>query len=367
MIDSNTRLFAERLFCGNYLKDMTKSSEINIIDDRKYVKSPIRVGIIFPSKPPTDEPSGGSILLCGKRQSYFPFQCFVGPDWPMLILVYTLIISINIIILPIISFLGWPVLFIGISGFILLLYFYSAVACSDPGIIFIDDDGNLQPNNNHNHDQYEEENQPIMSFNSTGNDLSPIMSPLPTENILLSDSVSSSTIANTKYVNNDVENQFNNNNTNNNDDHLSGINVISNRNNDELERNLSDNDDDSYESTLHLNPNKMVSQISQTNTNNVNTEVMISSNREEVISSNSQLSTMQKRKANSSVKLTSRELPGVKDGMECGICELKRPRSAHHCHHCGVCVDELDHHCPCKYCFILLNTQCYMQLSLYRL
>jgi DHHC palmitoyltransferase len=33
---------------------------------------------------------------------------------------------------------------------------------------------------------------------------------------------------------------------------------------------------------------------------------------------------------------------------ECGICNVKRPLSAHHCHDCGVCVDELDHHCPCK-------------------
>eukprot|EP01038_Epipyxis_sp_PR26KG_P016773 gene16773-22952_t len=30
----------------------------------------------------------------------------------------------------------------------------------------------------------------------------------------------------------------------------------------------------------------------------------------------------------------------------CGICNIDRPRTASHCHSCGVCVIELDHHCP---------------------
>lgn len=34
--------------------------------------------------------------------------------------------------------------------------------------------------------------------------------------------------------------------------------------------------------------------------------------------------------------------------IECGQCGLQRPLSAKHCHDCGVCVDGLDHHCPCK-------------------
>eukprot|EP01041_Mallomonas_annulata_P010461 gene10461-21825_t len=32
--------------------------------------------------------------------------------------------------------------------------------------------------------------------------------------------------------------------------------------------------------------------------------------------------------------------------IECSLCHMNRPRSAHHCYDCGVCVDELDHHCP---------------------
>jgi palmitoyltransferase ZDHHC9/14/18 len=30
----------------------------------------------------------------------------------------------------------------------------------------------------------------------------------------------------------------------------------------------------------------------------------------------------------------------------CGQCQLDRPRTASHCYECGLCVDELDHHCP---------------------
>lgn len=32
--------------------------------------------------------------------------------------------------------------------------------------------------------------------------------------------------------------------------------------------------------------------------------------------------------------------------IKCSICDIKRPVSASHCYDCGVCVDELDHHCP---------------------
>jgi len=32
--------------------------------------------------------------------------------------------------------------------------------------------------------------------------------------------------------------------------------------------------------------------------------------------------------------------------IECGRCQIMRPRDASHCHDCGVCVKKLDHHCP---------------------
>jgi palmitoyltransferase ZDHHC9/14/18 len=32
--------------------------------------------------------------------------------------------------------------------------------------------------------------------------------------------------------------------------------------------------------------------------------------------------------------------------IDCGACGLKRPSNANHCYDCGVCVEDLDHHCP---------------------
>lgn len=40
------------------------------------------------------------------------------------------------------------------------------------------------------------------------------------------------------------------------------------------------------------------------------------------------------------------QLSGLQNTMECGRCQLQRPRTATHCYECGVCVDQLDHHCP---------------------
>ena len=32
--------------------------------------------------------------------------------------------------------------------------------------------------------------------------------------------------------------------------------------------------------------------------------------------------------------------------IACGQCTIDRPRTAHHCYECGLCVEDLDHHCP---------------------
>jgi hypothetical protein len=36
--------------------------------------------------------------------------------------------------------------------------------------------------------------------------------------------------------------------------------------------------------------------------------------------------------------------------VECGRCQIDRPRDASHCHFCGLCVKKLDHHCPVSQC-----------------
>lgn len=37
--------------------------------------------------------------------------------------------------------------------------------------------------------------------------------------------------------------------------------------------------------------------------------------------------------------------------FECGLCNILRPKRASHCFECGICVLELDHHCPVSYSY----------------
>ena len=377
------RSFFQKIICCNYFSGLNS----NIIDDGKYVKYPVRIGK-FPSGV-ENQNTEGSILLCGKRQSYFPFQCFVGPDWPMLILVYTLILVANISVLPKVYILGWPILLIGVTGFTLLLYFYTAVACSNPGIIF-DEHFNDEENGNMDTKQL----IPLSQIQLTKDIFHATV-----ENPILESSSSPSNNSGQNYFsrsklsasnnsNNDIELELVNSNNGlkyeNNHNMLSlfpGLptyysphemqripshDIDIDRDND-LEAETKD-DMDIIISDLQVQENVKTDSEGNGHDDNNNMELNLLSHS---IKSNINLSRPRPRP---DVHPTAKTKPidkceqhRVTDCTECGICELKRPHSAHHCHDCGVCVDELDHHCPCKYCFILLNTQCYMQLSLYRL
>ena len=37
---------------------------------------------------------------------------------------------------------------------------------------------------------------------------------------------------------------------------------------------------------------------------------------------------------------------GANNLLECGKCNIKRPHTASHCYECGLCIDQIDHHCP---------------------
>lgn len=89
MLSSNILNFCNNQCC--YCADNNDDND-NLIDDEKSVSKPIKIGT--------------SYLLYGKRKSSFPFHCLVGPDWPMIILTYTLIIIVNAVILGVISPLG---------------------------------------------------------------------------------------------------------------------------------------------------------------------------------------------------------------------------------------------------------------------
>ncbi len=109
-----------RIFCS-----CVRRPGDTLIDDHEFVTRPVKVG--------------DHILLYGRRRSQFPFHCLVGPDWPFVALVLSLIFIVNVVILYVISPLGWPPVLIGAIGALLLLGSYSSVAFSDPGIVFRND------------------------------------------------------------------------------------------------------------------------------------------------------------------------------------------------------------------------------------
>jgi hypothetical protein len=52
--------------------------------------------------------------------------------------------------------------------------------------------------------------------------------------------------------------------------------------------------------------------------------------------------------------------------IECGQCQLERPRSARHCIYCGSCCEGLDHHCPwCGKCIGDISMHLWIYLFIY--
>jgi DHHC palmitoyltransferase len=93
--------------------------------DGRFVVSPHRIG--------------NSYLLYGVKDSHFPFHCFVGPEWPCMLVTYSLIIVPTIFFLVNVATL-WSsssVLAIGILTFLAVLLAFSSTACTEPGIIFL--------------------------------------------------------------------------------------------------------------------------------------------------------------------------------------------------------------------------------------
>lgn len=62
--------------------------------------------------------------------------------------------------------------------------------------------------------------------------------------------------------------------------------------------------------------------------------------------SNIAMSTLPMGRANSRFRAVGGVDHHHKDTMECGQCNFRRPTTARHCSYCGVCIDDLDHHCP---------------------
>ena len=84
---------------------------------------------------------GNSYLLCGKKNSAFPYHMMVGPEWPCMVITNVLIIvPTYFFIQDIASDLGVVVMVIALVSCVTLLVTFAATACSDPGIIYISEE-----------------------------------------------------------------------------------------------------------------------------------------------------------------------------------------------------------------------------------
>lgn len=92
---------------------------------------------------------GNSVLICGRRQSRFPYQLFVGPEWPCMLVTYSLIIVPSVFFLRNVATIWGPAVIVlaTVSLFVLLIAF-SCTACSDPGIVFKTEQNTLDLENN---------------------------------------------------------------------------------------------------------------------------------------------------------------------------------------------------------------------------
>ena len=83
---------------------------------------------------------GRHTLLLGWKRGTFPFRLMIGPDWPAVILTYSLILGISIPCLYLqYTYINIYVFIVGLVMISVLLAAYSATACSDPGIIYKED------------------------------------------------------------------------------------------------------------------------------------------------------------------------------------------------------------------------------------
>jgi hypothetical protein len=80
---------------------------------------------------------GNMILLFGKRTSGFPYHLIIGPEWPCMLVTYSLIIVPTIFFLiNVASLLGPIVISLGVFILFLTVSAFTCTACTDPGIIF---------------------------------------------------------------------------------------------------------------------------------------------------------------------------------------------------------------------------------------
>lgn len=79
-------------------------------------------------------------LLCGKRSWSYPAKLQVGPDWPVVMLVYSLMVCVYVPVLYLIyTYVRIEVFIVGVILSAAVLLSYTSVACADPGILWSDE------------------------------------------------------------------------------------------------------------------------------------------------------------------------------------------------------------------------------------
>jgi hypothetical protein len=288
----------------SYAKLLSGKYEDYLVDDGKTViccyHRPVRVG--------------ANILCYGKRASYWPWQCLIGPDWPCSMFTYIAIIGVHAFVLGVTSIhLGWPVLMLGLMGGCGLLYVYSMVACSNPGMVL------------KHISEISERNDTIETENGNGNG---------NGNDTIEDTVGNSVSGSNSLVvdlsSADIESGSISTSTDNNVT-TTGV-ELSNR---VTPTRSNDSDSGSSEGagTRQLLPSKAKPSAANNTNTNTNTNGVVD------LEKGGNVKGVVQRAG--SVPPSTRS-----DTIPCGQCKIDRPRTARHCPYCGACINDLDHHCP---------------------
>jgi hypothetical protein len=293
--------------CSCIQKYQTKEEER--LDDDVFVYTPHYIG--------------NHILLCGKKSSQFPYQLMIGPDWPCMVLTYVLILTPTFFFLwDVGNVLGWWIYLVGGStGFMTLLYF-SLTACTDPGIVFLKALSSQQRIEALAKDKYLndlEKGSVITTARADENTADLAVSTL--------------------------------------DSHDSNFRTTCELNGDDSVDKSNVNISLDNEPTLSQQQRIGTSAVDQDTTFNSDENSLDIEAGVRVPDGNStapSTATPAATGAASSVpKLanggenSARSINSASNHLiECGTCAMKRPTSASHCYDCGLCIDEVDHHCP---------------------
>mmetsp|Transcript_2362 Transcript_2362/g.3717 ORF Transcript_2362/g.3717 Transcript_2362/m.3717 type:complete len:392 (+) Transcript_2362:21-1196(+) len=320
---------------------------------------------------------GRSWLICGKKKSRFPFQAFVGPDWPCMCVTYALIIGPSILFINNIAIL-WGVPVIAVTVFLVCttLLLFSMTACTDPGIVFIDPPP-TQPQLPVEGGSPEEDipsNDPadVEKGGSGGTTTSTIP---PQYSLVNGNSVHDAAAITTAGAGNIVRDNTNGSIVNVNqvvvkaaapesEGQLTEVGVVGSGGDLEQTAVVHDTWDscdtgaavtagrlNDYGSNGRTRSNSRGDYRDSSSSNPHRSYSKSNSDNHAMVipppsSSRRGTSTTGTSRNSSSNGLGYTSRPGPAATVECGRCHIQRPRNAYHCNECGFCVVALDHHCP---------------------